>query len=86
MHQKTKTFKNQQPHTNKSNNKKQKQLNKFLSTLILKANQTRTTKTMQNVSTLGKSAQQTKQTKCQEQKKDPKISNHTLKKSKKNMI
>jgi hypothetical protein len=55
MPQKTKTFKNQQPHTNKSNNKKQEKLDKFRSTLPLKANQTRTTKTTKNVSTRGKS-------------------------------
>jgi hypothetical protein len=83
MPQKTKTFKNQQPHTKKNNNKKQEKLDKFRSTLPLKA---RTTKTTKNVPTRGKSAQQTKQTKCQEQKKDSKISNHTLKNAKKNMI
>lgn len=86
MPQKTKTFKNQQPHTKKNNNKKQEKLYKFRSTLPLKAKQTRTTKTTKNVPTRGKSAQQTKQTKCQEQKKDSKISNHTLKNAKKNMI
>ena len=85
MPQKTKTFKNQQPHTKKRNNKKQEQSDVLSSTLPLKAKQTRTTKPPKNAPTRGKPAQQTKQTKCQEEKKDSKISNYTLKNAKKNM-
>ena len=43
MPQKTKTFKNQQPHTKKRNNKKHEQSDVLRSTLPLKAKQTRTT-------------------------------------------
>ena len=86
MHQKTKTFKNQQPHTKKSNNKKQEKIDIFRSTLPLKANQTRTTKTTKNAPTRGNQRSKLNKQNVNNNKKDSKISNHTLKNAKKNMI
>ena len=86
MHQKTKTFKNQQPHTKKSNNKKQEKLDVLRSNIPLKTNMTRTTKTKENMRPHGENQRSKLNKQMSRTKKDYKISNHTLKNAKKNMI
>ena len=86
MPQKTKTFKNQQPNTNKSNNKKQKSSIKLDQPCPSKQTKQEQQKQRKTCPRGGNQRNKLNKQNVKNKKKYSKISNHTLKNAKRNMI